>query len=106
MNEYQSAAMETAVYPDRARVTYPALLLASEAGEVAGKLSKVQRGDKSLADPDVRAAIVDEMGDVLWALAALARDLGVTFEAVGMRNIEKLADRARRGVIRGDGDRR
>ena len=104
LDEYQQAAKRTAIYPERARVTYPALLVASEAGEVAGKVSKVERGDRSLDEQ--KAAIVDEMGDVLWALAALASDLGVSLQAVAWRNVEKLADRERRGVLRGDGDKR
>jgi hypothetical protein len=35
---YQQAARRTAIYEDRHKVIYPALGLASEAGEVAGKV--------------------------------------------------------------------
>ena len=39
-DDYQEAARRTAIYADRHRVIYPALGLASEAGEVAGKIQK------------------------------------------------------------------
>jgi hypothetical protein len=42
-DDYQQAARRTAIYADRHRVIYPALGLASEAGEVAGKIKKVLR---------------------------------------------------------------
>lgn len=57
------------------------------------------------ADIDVEG-IVKEMGDVLWYLASLADDLGVTLDNVAKTNIKKLADRAARGVIKGEGDNR
>jgi len=34
-DDYQAAAVQTAVYPDDIRILYPALRLAGEAGEVA-----------------------------------------------------------------------
>ncbi len=45
-------------------------------------------------------------GDVLWYLSEICTRLGVRLEDVAAGNIAKLADRAARGVITGDGDRR
>lgn len=103
---YQDAARSTAVYPDGARVVYPALGLASEAGEVAGKIKKAIRDKGSNLDATTRAAIADELGDVLWYVSVLAGDLGYTLEQVAAANLTKLADRKVRDVIRGDGDNR
>lgn len=100
--EYQQAARSTALYPAEHQVIYPALGLVGEAGEIANKIKKTLRGDKEL-DRDVLA---DEMGDVLWYLAALASDLDLNLDDVAQRNVEKLSDRKARGVIKGDGDRR
>jgi len=43
MNYYQKEAVKTAIYPDRHKMTYPALGLAGEAGEIANKVKKFIR---------------------------------------------------------------
>ena len=43
LNEYQKKAKEYAVYPESYRITYPALGLAGEAGEIANKVKKFLR---------------------------------------------------------------
>ena len=101
-NDYQLSAKATAVYnPDHA-IVYPALGLAGESGEVAEKVKKWLRGDKELSNADV----IKELGDVLWYIAALCSDLGVTMEEVAQGNINKLLDRQSKGVLKGDGDNR
>lgn len=50
--------------------------------------------------------LFDEMGDVLWYLSAIATDLGFQLYDIAERNIQKLKDRAERGVLKGDGDKR
>jgi NTP pyrophosphatase (non-canonical NTP hydrolase) len=101
LNDYQAEAMKTKAYPDDKRIIYPVGLLTEEAGEVAGKLNKYHRDGTWDRD-----AIIKEMGDVMWALAALASDLNVSLEEVADRNIKKLRDRKKRGVIQGSGDKR
>ena len=106
LDDYQAAARRTAIYEDRFRVIYPALGLASEAGEVCGKIKKVlrdQAGD--FADAPL-AALADELGDVLWYLAMMAADLGLSLDEVAGRNLDKLRSRSARAQIGGSGDRR
>lgn len=105
LNEYQQAALETAVYPEEYRIIYPALGIAGEAGEVADKVKKVIRDYVSFTDERKRE-IMKEIGDVLWSCAVLANDLGYSLEEVGIMNIEKLKSRKERGVIGGSGDNR
>lgn len=105
MDEYHARAGGTAIYPASSAVVYPVLGLASEAGELAGKLKKVLR-DSGGDLTSHRDAMVDELGDVLWYVSAVARDLGVRLSLVAARNLQKLSDRAARGVIGGSGDRR
>jgi NTP pyrophosphatase (non-canonical NTP hydrolase) len=104
--DYQIAAGKTALYADAYRVTYPALGLASEAGEVAGKVKKVLRDRDGDFGSEQIAAIKDELGDVLWYVAALAADLGLDMNEIAAGNIEKLRSRLERDVIQGDGDQR
>lgn len=110
LDEYQTEARSSAVYPQDARVIYPALKLAGEAGEVAEKLGKFIRDEDhrpgSALTPGQTEALAKELGDVLWYVANLAADLGLSLEEVAAMNLQKLASRVERGVIRGSGDDR
>ena len=101
MNYYQGQAAKTAIYGAEHSVIYPALGLAAEAGEVANKVKKILRDGKF-----DRAAIADEVGDCLWYIAALCRDLNVDMSDLALNNLKKLYDRQKRGVISGNGDKR
>jgi NTP pyrophosphatase (non-canonical NTP hydrolase) len=104
-NDYQDQANDTAIYPNESRLVYPALGLTGEAGEVADKIKKLIR-DKRTLDAQERIEIAKEVGDVLWYVAAMARDLGVDMDTMAQMNLEKLHDRAKRDVIGGSGDNR
>lgn len=104
ISDYQREALKTAVYPKNARVTYPALGLAGEAGEVADKVKKIIR-DKNDTD-EMKQNIAAEIGDVLWYCAVLAYDLGYDLAQIADSNLQKLADRQQRGVLHGSGDTR
>lgn len=101
MNDYQEKAAETAIYKAEHAVIYPALGLAAEAGEVANKVKKILR-DGTFN----REGIADEIGDCLWYIAALCRDLNVNMADLAKNNLQKLEDRKRRGKIAGSGDKR
>ncbi len=101
LNEYQDMAAATAIYKAEHQVIYPALGLAAEAGEVANKVKKILRDGKF-----DRNAIADEVGDCLWYIAALCRDLNVDMKELAKNNLRKLHDRKARGVIQGSGDNR
>lgn len=106
LNEYQNAALETAVYPDAMRINYPTLGMCGEAGEVADKVKKVYRDHCGEFTPEVRKEVMKECGDVLWYVAVLAHDLGFSLEEVAATNIAKLASRKQRGKLNGSGDNR
>lgn len=101
MNQYQAMASEYAEYPKEVAGIYPVLGLASEAGEVAGKIKKVLRGDGTKID---REALISELGDVYWYLAMTAKEYGVPMHMVAINNLQKLQKRKEDGTIKGDGD--
>lgn len=106
-DEYQFLTGNTATYPEtneQDALMYEALGFVGEAGEVANKLKKVLRGDKSI--DEVREGVLDEIGDSLWYAARLARRLGTDLGVIADRNLNKLNDRSMRNVIKGDGDNR
>lgn len=107
MREYQQAAQATAGGDNR--IERSVLGLVGEAGEVAEKRKKFLRGDFGAGDEAVQAyefSIIDELGDVLWYLAECALQHGWNLDEVAQHNLNKLADRAERGVIQGEGDDR
>jgi len=104
--EYQKLAVSTAIYPEEYNVLYPALGLANEGGECLGKIKKVLRDDNGVYSEEKKNEIGKEIGDALWYLAALARDLGLSLGDIAKQNIEKLQSRKERGVLQGSGDNR
>jgi NTP pyrophosphatase (non-canonical NTP hydrolase) len=106
-NEYQEKSRKTALYPDKDNnFVYPTLGLSGEAGEVAEKIKKVIRDKGGVIDDETREAIKKELGDVLWYVAQLATELGLSMDNIAEKNIEKLYSRLERGVLKGNGDNR
>jgi NTP pyrophosphatase (non-canonical NTP hydrolase) len=103
---YQRSSRQTAEYPREAWLTYPALGLAGEAGEVAEHAKKAIRDDAGTITDERRAAMAKELGDVLWYTAQLASELGLELDAIAHENLQKLLSRQRRGVLSGSGDNR
>jgi NTP pyrophosphatase (non-canonical NTP hydrolase) len=107
-DEYQELTKITAQYPKDGlnHIYYTSLGLASEAGEVAGKIKRILRDDEQQITYERRSQIADEIGDVLWYCARLADELDLKFSFVAHRNIAKLLDRQNRDAITGEGDTR
>ena len=105
--EYQSRACETAIFPKKQAMEYLTLGLTGESGEIANKVKKFIRDgatkDEYLAK---RIEIGYEIGDVLWYCAVLAEELEMNLGHIMEKNLDKLADRHRRGKISGSGDSR
>lgn len=107
-DEYQEAAHQTSKNTSIGGDTllYPVLGLGDEIGEVLGKLKKCYRDNNGVLSDIDKYKISLELGDCTWYLAEICTQLGISFETVARRNLEKLADRAERGVIGGSGDER
>ena len=105
--EYQIKARLTAIYDPRDEVIYPSLGLASEAGEVLGKIKKQIRDDShNFMNEHFREAIKNELGDCLWYLATLAYDLKIDLDDIAQTNIDKLNLRQQNNTLSGNGDNR
>lgn len=106
---YQEQAAEFAKYGETGGSAIPpsvytVLGLNGEAGEVAEKIKKHYRDD---IDPAVtREAVKKELGDTLWYLSETARQWDLKLSDVAQGNLDKLSDRAARGVLKGSGDNR
>jgi NTP pyrophosphatase (non-canonical NTP hydrolase) len=115
-DDYSAAARSTAKYPGRFTLTglvYCSLGL-GEAGEVQGKVKKLIRDLRLPMSADLAHELttyqledlLSELGDILWYISNAAEELGSNLNMVAHLNLDKLADRAARGVIPGSGDHR
>jgi NTP pyrophosphatase (non-canonical NTP hydrolase) len=118
--EYQSKTDETAIYKqsidklvaDGDSTTWKLLCLAyvglglGEVGELQGKIKKIIRDKGGVIDREDLLKLEDELGDILWYVSQCCNELGLDMGNVAMRNINKLASRKERGVIKGEGDER
>ena len=102
MDTYQQQAKATAVYPEVKADQYLIAGLAGEVGELASIFAKHWRGDGDLNHDHAKA----ELGDVLWFVAMLAEQLDTDLSTIAQNNLNKLADRANRGKLKGSGDNR
>lgn len=120
LNVYQEKAMRTCM-ESCDNVSYMLLNLQAEVGELSGKIAKAIRKEQlhiegnnvvfyaSNTDADIiqfRKDVAGELGDVLWQLAGLCFAMGFDLDEIAQRNLQKLADRQKRGVIDGNGDYR
>jgi len=108
LNRYQKLAFTTAVYPraGTGNYDYPLKGLVEEVGEIAGHLKRVERDDASVITTTRLLQIEHEMGDVLWYLAALATELGLSLSEISAENLVKVASRKERNAIHGEGSER
>ena len=98
LKQYQTQAKQFAMYSND---MYPIASLMVESAELADLFIKPKlRGDIKPID---RKEVISEAGDVLWNLANLLSDQGIDLDEVAKYNIEKLASRMARGVVKGDG---
>lgn len=104
-NDYQQQTAQTAKYPKEQGINYCTLGLVGEAGEIANKVKKVIRDNRPIDDA-FKADLKSELGDVLWYLARLSDELGISLDEVASYNMSKLLDRLQRNVIQGSGDNR
>ncbi len=79
-----------------------ALGIAGEGGELADYLKKVVFHGHPLD----HARLADELGDVLWYLAALASTTGLSLDAIAEGNVAKLRRRYPEGFSHDDSLRR
>jgi len=90
--------------------------LNGEVGEFAEHFGKALRDDPGTLEdwhngfikfaPDRRKALLKELGDILWYVTVLAKELNSSLIEVMAMNVVKLRDRHARGKMKGAGDDR
>ncbi len=85
-NEYQLEAYQFARYKSK---HYPYIALGEECGEVQALAAKSLRKYGDLSGVD-RFKLAQELGDVLWNIAAIASEKGLDLADIAEDNIDKL----------------
>ena len=107
-DEYQKAALRTSLTKDDKlkQLMQQVLGLGDESGEVLAIFKKwIRDDDGDFAKLD-NQKLKKELGDILWYVAVVADEVGLTFSEVAEANIAKLASRQERGTLKGSGDDR
>lgn len=117
LKTYQTIIKETAIYPKEIGLSYCAMGLAGESGEVANKIKKLYRDKEGFIKfgmailsvsegKEVKDTIKHELGDVLWYITALANEIDLSLEDIMKANYDKLMKRKEENTLSGSGDYR
>jgi NTP pyrophosphatase (non-canonical NTP hydrolase) len=88
---YTKLAMMHRHYTENYAIVFPALYLSKEVDKLIAKVLEVTKRTKQASEVDTEI-LVDQLGDILWYLAAVARDLGVPLSEVATRNLRKIEE--------------
>lgn len=105
-SDYQARTPDTAIYPGQGEplgLAYCYGGLAAGAGAVCNEAKKIIRDDGISVTPERLAKIKHHLGENMWYAAQMCNELGLDLSDVMETNLQVLADRKERGVLRGDG---
>ena len=83
-DQYHDRVNDTILYSQEDEIVYPVLGLADGAGLVTRNVKQWLQGD----DLD-RVEVSRGLGDILWHVAALASDLGISLDDIAEKNLEE-----------------
>ena len=100
LNDYQGLAVDMKL--PTVDMDYLLLGLVGEVGEFYSPIAKAIRDDTEIED----TLLKKELGDILWFIATISSELGLTLNDIAEANIKKLQSRKLRGTIGGSGNDR
>ncbi len=80
--------------------------LSVEVGKVCEVVKKTDRDDAGVLTEERQVKIKDALGQVLYLLQDMTSECSTDLAMVAQANLDKLASRKERGVLKGDGDNR
>lgn len=87
--EYQRATASTDIRPDPDDPALPLLGLAGEVGSLVTEYKKKLRAGTSYTS--FEQEVTEDLGDLLWYAATLARTLGLSLDDIAAANLAKAA---------------
>lgn len=99
---YQSRAMSYRL--SSSNEIYALLNLGGEIGEVLSLVAKFIRDGGDVEK--YKESMTKELGDIMWMVAAVAKDHNLSLSDICTKNLDKLESRKIRDAIQGSGDNR
>lgn len=112
LRDYSKKALEVKLYggdeisPLFSNLTHLCLGLGGECGELLEKIKKQIRDKKCELSEKDKELISKELGDIIWYWSAICDELQLDPNYVLKQNLEKVEDRLKREVLKGNGDER
>lgn len=104
--EYIANFSEEKVYPKSQYLPIRIFEIAAESSKLAGVLKKAIRDNDGYMSDASTEKVKFSLYRLLWLMDSLCRWYGVSRASVMGKNLDKLSDRKRRGVLQGSGDNR
>jgi len=104
LNEYQEKAKKTDLHTkvEANELDYYLLGLASETGDVLGRIKYIYRDLGGKVTPTEKEKIKKELGDLLWYLSAICDRFDFSLEDVAELNLKKLSNRMQNNTLHGE----
>ena len=104
LNEYQEKAKKTDLHTkvEANELDYYLLGLASETGDVLGRIKYVYRDLGGKVNSTEKEKIKKELGDLLWYLSAICDRFDFSLEDVAELNLKKLSNRMQNNTLHGE----
>ena len=104
LNEYQEKAKKTDLHTkvEANELDYYLLGLASETGDVLGRIKYIYRDLGGKVTLIEKEKIKKELGDLLWYLSAICDRFDFSLEDVAELNLKKLSNRMQNNTLHGE----
>ena len=95
--EYQALAIKVplSLRNDRDRINLAVSSLQEEAGKIGSLLATAFESGKFSPTPDQRAKLQDRLSDILWCVALLCKEVGISMQDLAAHSIAQLDARAK-----------
>lgn len=109
---YSKKALEVKLYggdkisPLFSNLIHLCLGLGGECGELFEKIKKQIRDKQCQLSEKDKILISKELGDIIWYWTAICDELKLDPNFILKQNLEKIEDRLKREVLKGEGDER
>ena len=104
LKEYQERARKTDLHTkvEANELDYYLLGLATETGDVLGRMKYVYRDYDGKISAVEKEKIKKELGDLLWYMSAICDRFGFALEDVAELNLKKLSNRLQNKTLHGE----